>query len=54
MLFGKERDEPALSLPLAPAGYGGWGLLAGAFILAALAYAGYRKYRGEQEDLKPV
>lgn len=54
VMFGKERDEPALSLPLAPQGYGGWGLLAGAFIIAALAYAGYRKYRGEQEDLKPV
>jgi sporulation protein YpjB len=54
VLFGKERDEPALSLPLAAQGYGAWGLLAGAFILAALAYAGYRKYRGEQEDMKPV
>ncbi|WP_342561794.1 sporulation protein YpjB [Paenibacillus sp. FSL R7-0345] len=54
VLFGKERDEPALSLPLAPREYGAWGLLGGAFIITALAYAAYRKYRGEQEDLKPV
>ncbi len=54
VLFGKERDEPALSLPLAPAEYGAWGLLAGVFIITALAYAAFRKYRGEREDLKPV
>ncbi|WP_379140461.1 sporulation protein YpjB [Paenibacillus sp. sgz500992] len=54
VMFGKERDEPALSLPLSPPEYGGWGLLAGAFILAALAYTGYRKYRGENEEWKPV
>ncbi|CAH1194319.1 hypothetical protein PAECIP111892_01574 [Paenibacillus auburnensis] len=54
VMFGKERDEPVLSLPLSPQKYGAWGMLAGAFILSALAYAGYRKYRGEQEDLKPV
>lgn len=54
VLFGKERDEPALSLPLAPREYGAWGLLGGAFIISALGYAAYRKYRGEREDLKPV
>ncbi|MNH99427.1 Sporulation protein YpjB (SpoYpjB) [compost metagenome] len=54
VMFGKERDEPALTLPLAEQGYGGWGLLAGGFIIAALAYAAFRKYRGENEDWKPV
>lgn len=54
VMFGKERDEPALSLPLTQQEYGGWGLLAGMFILAALAYAGYRKYRGEANEWKPV
>lgn len=54
VLFGKERDEPALSLPLATQGYGAWGLLAGGFIIAALAYAAFRKYRGENEEWKPV
>lgn len=54
VMFGKERDEPVLSLPLAPPEYGGWGLLTGAFILAVLAYAGYRKYRGQQRDTKTV
>ncbi|WP_379162413.1 sporulation protein YpjB [Paenibacillus sp. sgz5001063] len=54
VLFGKERDEPALSLPLTPPGYGAWGLLAGGFIVAALVYAAFRKYRGENEEWKPV
>ncbi|WP_238652989.1 sporulation protein YpjB [Paenibacillus piscarius] len=54
VMFGKERDEPALSLPLAPQEYGGWGFLTGAFILAMLAYAAYRKYRGQQRDTKTV
>lgn len=54
VMFGKERDEPALSLPLSPQEYGGWGLLAGIFILTALAYTGYRKYRGEANEWKPV
>ncbi|MNC54954.1 Sporulation protein YpjB (SpoYpjB) [compost metagenome] len=54
VMFGKERDEPALTLPLAEQGYGAWGLLAGGFIIAALAYAAFRKYRGENEDWKPV
>lgn len=54
VMFGKERDEPALTLPLAPPEYGGWGLLTGAFILTVLAYAAYRKYRGQQRDTKTV
>lgn len=54
VMFGKERDEPALSLPLAPQQYGAWGLLAGAFILTVLVYAAYRKYRGQNGDWKPV
>jgi sporulation protein YpjB len=54
VMFGKEKDEPALSLPLGPKEYGAWGLLAAGFILAALVYAGYRKYRGQHEDWKPV
>ncbi|WP_410514832.1 sporulation protein YpjB [Paenibacillus sp. BR2-3] len=54
VLFGKEKDEPALSLPLAPEAYGIWGLLAASFILAALVYAGYRKYRAERQSWRPV
>lgn len=54
VMFGKERDEPALSLPLAPQQYGTWGLLAGAFILTVLAYAAYRKYRGQNGEWKAV
>ncbi|WP_405114669.1 sporulation protein YpjB [Paenibacillus sp. FSL K6-1217] len=54
VMFGKNRNEPVLSLPLAPPQYGGWGLLAGAFILTVLAYTAYRKYRGQKRDLKPV
>lgn len=54
VMFGKERDEPALTVPLAPQQYGVWGLLAGAFILAVLAYAAYRKYRGQNGDWKAV
>ncbi|AIQ13486.1 sporulation protein YpjB [Paenibacillus durus] len=48
VMFGKERDEPALSLPLAPREYGLAGWLGAGFILAALAYTAYRKYRGER------
>ncbi|MHA6530943.1 sporulation protein YpjB [Paenibacillus sp. BAC0078] len=54
VLFGKERNEPALTLPLAPQGYSIWGLLAGGFIIASLVYVAYRKYRGENEEWKPV
>ncbi|KAI7255382.1 hypothetical protein KC345_g11141 [Hortaea werneckii] len=54
VMFGKERDEPALSVPLAPQRYGAWGLLAGAFILTVMAYAAYRKYRGQNGDWKAV
>lgn len=50
LMFGKEKDEPVLSLPLHDGGYGKWGYLAAAFILTALAYAGIRKYRGERGE----
>ncbi|AKG35391.1 sporulation protein YpjB [Paenibacillus durus] len=48
VMFGKEKDEPALSLPLAPREYGLAGWLGAGFILAALFYTAYRKYRGEK------
>ncbi|WP_379129260.1 sporulation protein YpjB [Paenibacillus sp. sgz500958] len=54
VLFGKEREEPVLSLPMAPEQYGAWGMLAAGFILAVLGYAGYRKYRAENENWRPV
>ncbi|MBT2288563.1 sporulation protein [Paenibacillus albidus] len=54
VMFGKEKDEPALTTPLAPEGYSGWGMLAAAFILVALGYAGYRKYRGDSKEWKAV
>lgn len=54
VMFGKERDEPALSLPLAPPEYSTWAVLAGAFIIGVLAYTAYRKYRGENEGWKTV
>lgn len=53
-MFGKSKDEPALSLPLASQEFGIWGGLAASFIIAALAYAGYRKYRGENQKFKPI
>ena len=53
-LFGKKKDEPAL----APLGEvkepWTWRLVIGAFILAALTFAGYRKYRGQQYSSKPM
>jgi sporulation protein YpjB len=54
MMFGKEKDEPALSVPLASQEFGIWGGLAAGFIIAVLAYAGYRKYRGENQNIKPI
>lgn len=45
VMFGKEKDEPALSVPLASQEFGIWGGLAAGFIIAVLAYAGYRKYQ---------
>ncbi|MBY3618167.1 sporulation protein [Acinetobacter sp. CUI P1] len=54
VMFGKEKDEPALSLPLASQEFGIWGGLAASFIIAVLAYAGYRKYRGENQNYKPI
>jgi sporulation protein YpjB len=53
-LFGKKKDEPAL----APLGEvkepWTWQLVIGAFILAALTFAGYRKYRGQLYSAKPM
>ncbi|WP_339287409.1 sporulation protein YpjB [Paenibacillus sp. FSL E2-0201] len=54
VMFGKSKDEPALSLPLASQEFGIWGGLAASFIIAALAYVGYRKYRGENQKFKPI
>jgi sporulation protein YpjB len=54
ILFGKEKEEPALSLPMAPESYGIWGLLGAGFILASLFYTGYRKYRADSQDWRPV
>ncbi|BCG59896.1 sporulation protein YpjB [Paenibacillus sp. URB8-2] len=53
VMFGKEKDEPTLSLPLAPREYGPAGWLGAGFILAALAYTGYRKYRGDRSRWQP-
>ncbi|WP_145035560.1 sporulation protein YpjB [Paenibacillus sp. Y412MC10] len=54
MLFGKKKDEPAL----APLGEvkepWTWQLVIAAFILAALTFAGYRKYRGQLYSAKPI
>lgn len=53
-LFGKKKDEPAL----APLGQvkepWTWQAIIGAIILAALTFAGYRKYRGQQNSPKPL
>lgn len=54
VMFGKEKDEPALSLPLASQEYGIWALLAASFIIAVLVYAAYRKYRGESQSWKSI
>jgi sporulation protein YpjB len=54
VMFGKEKDEPALSLPLTSQEFGIWGWLAASFILAVLVYAAYRKYRGEHHNWKPI
>ncbi|WP_433939260.1 sporulation protein YpjB [Paenibacillus lautus] len=54
MLFGKKKDEPAL----APLGEvkepWTWQLVIAAFILAALTFAGYRKYRGQLYSAKSM
>ncbi|KOP63815.1 sporulation protein [Bacillus sp. FJAT-18019] len=53
-LFGKKKDEPALA-PLAEVKNPMmWQLVIGAFILAALSFAGYRKYRGQLYSAKPM
>lgn len=54
VMFGKDKEEPAMSLPLGSQEFGIWGGLAASFILSALAYVGYRKYRGEKQHWKPI
>ena len=54
VLFGKEKDEPTLSLPMASEGYGLWGLLAACFIIGALVYTGYRKYRADKQRWRTI
>ncbi|QCT02589.1 putative sporulation protein YpjB [Paenibacillus algicola] len=53
LLFGKKKDEPVLA-PLGEA-RGPWlgQLLLPAFILAALTFAGYRKYKGAYDGYRP-
>lgn len=54
MLFGKKKDEPALA-PLGEAkNPWAWQMMMAAFILAALTFVGYRKYRGQQYSSKPI
>ena len=54
VLFGKEKDEPVLSLPIASKEYGIWGLLAACFILGSLIYTGYRKYLADKQGWRSV
>ena len=54
ILFGKEKEEPVLSLPMAPQEYGIWGLLGAFFIIGALVYTGFRKYRADHQRWGPV
>lgn len=54
ILFGKKKDEPALA-PLGEVKNAlVWQLVIIAFILAALSFAGYRKYRGQLYSAKPL
>lgn len=54
LLFGKKKDEPALA-PLGEVrGPWMWQLLFAAFILAALTFAGYRKYKGHKNRFDPI
>ena len=54
ILFGKKKDEPALA-PLGEVrGPWMWQLLFAAFILAALTFAGYRKYRANFSGIRSV
>lgn len=54
VMFGKDKNEQALSLPLSQHEFGVWGGLAASFIICSLAYVAYRKYRGENQKWKPV
>lgn len=54
MLFGKKKDEPALAQLGEVKEPWTWQLVIAAFILAALTFAGYRKYRGQLYSTKPM
>ncbi|GAB6990279.1 sporulation protein YpjB [Paenibacillus pini] len=53
-LFGKKKDEPALASLDSVNTPWPWVVWSGSFILIILAYAGYRKYRGEQNTFQSV
>lgn len=54
LLFGKKKDEPALA-PLGEVrGPWMWQLLFAAFILSALTFTGYRKYKGHKNRFDPL
>ncbi len=53
-LFGKKKDYPALAPLDQVNGTWPWLIWAGAFIIAALVYTAYRKYRGEKTSIKKM
>lgn len=53
LLFGKKKDEPALAQLNEVEGPWFWQLLFAAFILSALTFAAYRKYRGLRDGYYP-
>lgn len=54
LLFGKKKDEPALAQLGEVEGPWFWQLLFAAFILSALTFAAYRKYRGLKSGYRPL
>ncbi|WP_054957101.1 sporulation protein YpjB [Paenibacillus dakarensis] len=54
ILFGKKKDEPALAQLGEVEGPWFWQLLFGAFILSALSFAAYRKYKGLNSGYHPM
>lgn len=54
MLFGKKKDEPALAQLDEIQGPWFGQLLIAAFILSALTFAAYRKYRGQKNGFHPL
>lgn len=53
-LFGKEKDEPVFASITVWQDQTLWISCILLFMLAALGYTGYRKYRAEQENITPV